>query len=69
MESNIIADGDIGTVKALQQIHAYIFGGLYDFAGQIRTKTISKGGFLMVQMNKLPAPYLRMDRQSGPWIS
>jgi cell filamentation protein len=33
MESNIIADGDIGTVKALQQIHAYIFGGLYDFAG------------------------------------
>jgi cell filamentation protein len=66
MESNIIADGDIGTVKALQQIHAYIFGGLYDFAGQIRTKTISKGGFLMVQMNKLPAPYLRMDRQSGP---
>ena len=66
MESNIIADGDIGTVKALQQIHAYIFGGLYDFAGQIRTKTISKGGFLMVQMNKLPAPYLRMDRQFGP---
>ena len=66
MESNIIADGDIGTVKALQEIHAYIFGGLYDFAGQIRTKTISKGGFLMVQMNKLPAPYLRMDRQSGP---
>ena len=66
MESNIIADGDLGTLKALQQIHAYIFGGLYDFAGQIRTKTISKGGFLMVQMNKLPAPYLRMDRQSGP---
>ena len=66
MESNIIADGDIRTVKALQQIHAYIFGGLYDFAGQIRTKTISKGGFLMVQMNKLPAPYLRMDRQFGP---
>ena len=46
MESNIIADGDIGTVKALQQIHAYIFGGLYDFAGQIRTKTIIKGCFI-----------------------
>jgi cell filamentation protein len=29
----------------LQQIHAYLFGGLYDFAGQIRTKDISKGGF------------------------
>ena len=34
-----------GSVKCLQQIHAYIFGGLYDFAGQIRTKNISKGGF------------------------
>ena len=45
-ESNIIADKDIGTVKALQQIHAYIFGGLYDFAGKIRTKTISKGNTL-----------------------
>jgi cell filamentation protein len=29
----------------LQQIHAYLFGGLYDFAGQIRQKNISKGGF------------------------
>jgi cell filamentation protein len=29
----------------LQQIHAFLFGGLYDFAGQIRTKNISKGGF------------------------
>ena len=44
IESNIVADSDVGTVKALQQIHAYILGGLYDFAGKIRTKTISKGG-------------------------
>ncbi|MBR4490910.1 Fic family protein [bacterium] len=45
LQSNLIAEEDVGTTKALQQIHAYIFGGLYDFAGQIRTKTISKGGF------------------------
>ena len=44
-ESNLVADKDVGTAKALQQIHAYIFGGLYDFAGQIRQKNISKGGF------------------------
>jgi len=44
-ESNLIADEDIGTIKCLKQIHAYIFGGLYDFAGQIRQKNISKGGF------------------------
>ena len=41
--SNLVADKDVGTIKALQQIHAYLFGGLYDFAGKIRTKTIAKG--------------------------
>ena len=44
-ESNLIDDEEIGTTKSLQKIHAYIFGGLYDFAGQIRQKNISKGGF------------------------
>ena len=42
-ESNIASVKDVGKVKSLQQIHAYLFGGLYDFAGKIRTKTISKG--------------------------
>ena len=36
---------EIGTTKGLQQIHKYIFGGLYDFAGKIRDKNISKVGF------------------------
>ncbi len=36
---------ELGTLKGLQQIHTYLFGGLYDFAGQIRSKDISKGGF------------------------
>lgn len=44
-ESNLISENEVGTTKSLQQIHAYIFGGLYDFAGQIRQKNISKGGF------------------------
>ena len=44
-ESNLIEELEVGTIKGLQQIHAYLFGGLYDFAGQIRQKNISKGGF------------------------
>lgn len=36
---------EIGTTKGLQQIHNYLFGGLYDFAGEIRKKNISKGSF------------------------
>ncbi len=44
-ESNLISEAEVGTAKSLQKIHAYLFGGLYDFAGQIRQKNISKGGF------------------------
>ena len=44
-ESSFINNIDVGTIKGLQQIHSYLFGGLYDFAGKIRQKNISKGGF------------------------
>ena len=37
---------EIGTTKGLVQIHQYLFGGLYDFAAQIRTMNIAKGGFI-----------------------
>ena len=36
---------EIGTTKGLQQIHKYLFDGLYDFAGKIRKENISKGNF------------------------
>jgi cell filamentation protein len=36
---------ETGTTKGLQDIHKYLFGGLYDFAGQIRMKNITKGNF------------------------
>lgn len=44
-ESGDIDSIEIGTTKGLQQIHSYLFGGLYDFAGKIRRSNISKGGF------------------------
>jgi cell filamentation protein len=52
-ESSFVNSIEVGTTKGLQQIHAYLFGGLYDFAGQIRTKSISKGGYQFT-----PAQYL-----------
>lgn len=36
---------EVGTTKGLQQIHRYLFEGLYDFAGVIRKENISKGNF------------------------
>lgn len=44
-ESEEIASFEVGTFQGLRQIHKYLFGGLYDFAGEIRTKNISKGDF------------------------
>ena len=44
-ESGDIDTMEVGTTRGLQQIHAYLFGGLYDFAGQIRKVNISKGNF------------------------
>lgn len=44
-ESSDINDMEVGTTKGLQQIHKYLFDGLYDFAGIIREVNISKGNF------------------------
>lgn len=53
-ESGMIDEIEVGTVRGLQQIHSYIFGGLFDFAGQIRGVNIAKGGFAFA-----PAMYLK----------
>jgi cell filamentation protein len=44
-ESSDIEKIEIGTTNGLMQIHLYLFDGLYDFAGKVRTNNISKGGF------------------------
>ncbi len=53
-ESGLLSTLQPGSIKCLQQIHAYLFGGLYDFAGQIREKNISKGGFTFANALHFP---------------
>ena len=60
-ESNLINDFEVGTTKGLQQIHAFLFGGLYAFAGQIREKSISKGGYQFVFAKQLKSTLLKID--------
>lgn len=60
-ESNLINEFEVGTAKGLQQIHAYLFGGLYDFAGQIREKSISKGGYRFVYAQHLRSTLQQID--------
>lgn len=60
-ESSFINSIKAGTTQGLQQIHGYLFGGLYDFAGQIRQKNISKGGFQFAMARFLDATLKQID--------
>lgn len=61
-ESSLINSIEVGTVKGLQQIHAYLFGGLYDFAGQIRTVNIAKSGFQFAMVQYLGRTLADVER-------
>ena len=61
-ESDLLKTAEPGSMKCLQQIHAYLFGGLYDFAGQIRTKNILKGGFTFANCMHFPETLQTIER-------
>ncbi len=61
-ESGLINDIEVGTVNSLKQIHSYLFGGLYDFAGQIRKLNISKGGFVFASVGYLDETLLSIEK-------
>jgi len=61
-ESELIENIEVGTTKGLQQIHAYLFGGLYDFARQIRQVNIAKGGFQFAIAQYLPQTLTAIER-------
>ena len=61
-ETSFVDNIEVGTANGLQQIHAYIFGGLYDFAGQIRTKNIAKDGYRFEYAQQLNSTLLQIDQ-------
>ena len=61
-KTELIEKEEIGKTLALQKIHAYLFEGLYPFAGKIRTKTISKGGFTFANGDFLPQVLKDIDK-------
>lgn len=63
-ESSLLDSIKIGIVNGLKQIHGYLFGGLYDFAGKIRTVNISKGGFKFAAAEFLPETLDQIEKMS-----
>ncbi len=63
-ESNLINEFEIGTAKGLKQIHAYLFGGLYDFAWKIRQKNISKWWFKFANAEFLEKTLTTIEQMS-----
>lgn len=61
-KTELIHEEEIGKTISLQKIHGYLFEGLYPFAGQIRTKTISKGGFVFANGDFLPQILPNIDK-------
>ncbi|MFM8849107.1 MAG: protein adenylyltransferase Fic [Cytophagales bacterium] len=68
-ETNFIESIEVGTTKGLQQIHAYLFGGLYEFAGQIRTKNIAKGGYRFEYASNLKNTLKQIDKMPETTIA
>ena len=44
-ESGDINNAEVGTFAGLAYIHAYLFGDVYEFAGQVRDVNLAKGSF------------------------
>ena len=61
-DSGYIFSCEVGTTKGLQQIHKYIFDGLYDFAGKVRDKNISKGNFRFANVIYLKEALAKIER-------
>ena len=64
-ESGDIKNIETGTLKGLMQIHSYLFGGLYDFAGEIRKLNISKGNIRFANTLYLKEALFAIEKMPG----
>lgn len=61
-ENNLLEEFEVGTIKGLQQIHGYIFSGLYDFAGKIRYTNIIKDDFMFANVEYLNSTLSNIEK-------
>ena len=53
---------DVGTFAGLAAIHKYLFEGIYDFSGELRTVNIAKGNFRFAPLMYLQVALDNIDK-------
>lgn len=61
-ETGLLDTFEVGTFKGLAQIHQYLFGDIYDFAGKMRTVNIAKGVFRFASLMYLEAALANIEK-------
>lgn len=61
-ETGVLDTFEVGTFKGLAAIHRYLFGEIYDFAGEIRSVNIAKGGFRFAPVMYLDAALKNIEK-------
>ena len=61
-EEGILDNLPAGKFSTLQTIHKYLFGDIYDFAGELRTVNISKGNFRFAPLMYLESALENIDK-------
>ena len=61
-ENGFLDSLEAGTTASLKAIHKYLFGEIYDFAGELRTVNIAKGNFRFAPLMYLEAALANIDK-------
>ena len=61
-DKGIINDFEVGTYKGLQEIHAFLFQDIFDFAGKTRDVNLSKGNFRFANLLYLESNLAIIER-------
>ena len=61
-ETGFLDKLEAGTYKTLADIHGFLFGEIYDFAGKTRTVNLAKGNFRFAPLMYLQAALENIDR-------
>lgn len=61
-EKSLLDTFEVGTFRGLSQIHAHLFGDIYDFAGKVRDVNLAKGNFRFAPVMYLQAALQNIER-------